>query len=128
MIVLDSSAAIDWLIELDNGPWVDERIRGEDVHAPHVLDIEVVGVVRKRVQRKELTLQRATAALSDFVDFNLARHPHTLLLGRMWELRANFTASDAAYVALAELLGAALVTTDSRLARAPGIRARIVAP
>ena len=128
MIVLDSSAAVDWLVEYEHGPWVDEQIRGEDLHSPHLLDVEVLGVVQRRVQRRELSIARARAILEDLSDLDVARYPHLPLLGRMWELRDNLAATDACYVALAELLGARVVTTDLRLARAPGLRVEITAP
>jgi predicted nucleic acid-binding protein len=128
VIVLDSSAAIDYLVELELGPWVAEQIRGEDVHAPHLIDIEVLGELRRRVQRRELDRFRAEEALEDLAMLDLTRHPHVLLLPHMWALRDNVIASDAVYVALASSLDAPLVTTDQRLARAPIDDVGIVAP
>lgn len=127
MIVVDASAAVDYLI----GATTFERIRDRleapdgDLHAPHVVDIEVAHALRRLALSRSLSPVRAEEALRDFADMRLRRYPHAALLARIWELRANMTAFDAAYVALAEALDAPLVTTDARLARAPGHRATI---
>ncbi|MBF8299012.1 MAG: PilT protein domain protein, partial [Dehalococcoidia bacterium] len=71
------------------------------------------------------TPQRSEIALADFISMAIQRYPHTPLLPRVWELKANVTAYDAAYIALAEDLGATLLTRDGRLARATGHRASI---
>ncbi len=129
MIVLDSSAAVDYLLARAPGEWVEEQLRKVDrVHAPHLLDIEVVGGLRKQVQIGEVSPRRAEQALSDFQELRVRRYPHFPFLGQIWELRHNFTASDAAFVALAEALGASLVTTDLSLAAAPGLRIPILSP
>jgi predicted nucleic acid-binding protein len=129
VIVLDSSAAVEWLIELDHRAWVDDLVRADpSLHAPHLLDVEVLSVIRRREQRRELSPARARQAWRDLVDLDVARYPHLPFLDRMWQLRSNLTLGDAAFVALAEALGATLVTTDARLAAAPGLLAPIVAP
>ena len=129
MIVLDSSAAVDYLARLAPSQWVAEQIELDpDLHAPHLLDIEVTGSLRRLLQASFITERRARAALDDLAALDLARYPHLLLLDRIWQLRRNLTAADAAFVALAEALDAALVTTDRKLAGAPGVRARIVSP
>jgi predicted nucleic acid-binding protein len=129
VIVLDSSAAVDYLLAHAAGEWVEEQLRVEDrVHAPHLLDVEVVGALRKRVHRGELAVGRAEEALADFRDMRVRRYPHRPFLSRMWQLRENVTASDAAYVALAGVLGMPLVTTDLRLANAPGLTIEIRTP
>jgi predicted nucleic acid-binding protein len=92
--------------------------RQEAVHAPDLLDIEVAQVVRKFVAGGRVNAGRARAALEDFADFPLQRHPHVLLLPRIWNLGDNFTAYDACYVSLAGILDATLLTRDRRLASA----------
>lgn len=129
MIVVDCSAVVDYLLERRHGPWVEERLRDDgDVHGPHLLDVEVVNVLRNLELRGFLPTADALRALDDYVEFDVARYSHLPLLGRIWALRAHVTAYDAAYIALSELLDAPLVTTDARLARTHGHRAQIVAP
>lgn len=101
---------------------VEDRLlgSGQPLHAPHLIDVEVVSVMRRLAARAEVTAMRAGEALADFSDFPLTRWPHDLLLPRVWELRHTLTAYDAVYVALAEVLGAALVTRDGRLAASFG--------
>ena len=127
MIVADASAILEVLLRTDAAPRVEARLfaAGESLHAPHLLDVEVAQVLRRYAARHELTPLRALAALELLARFPIARYPHAPLLGRIWALRENLTAYDAAYVALAEGLGATLVTRDERLASAPGHRARV---
>ncbi|HUO16580.1 MAG TPA: type II toxin-antitoxin system VapC family toxin [Verrucomicrobiae bacterium] len=117
MIVLDASAAIDWLLQTPAGKRIEMRIysRKETLHAPHILDLEVTQVLRRLVQQGVLTGHRADAAVRDLVDLRVTRYPHLFLLPRIWQLRHKLSVYDAAYVVLAEKLGAALVTRDSRL-------------
>jgi predicted nucleic acid-binding protein len=129
MIVLDTSAAVEYLADLSHGAWVAEELGADsDIHAPHLLDVEVIGVLRRLTRDRRLPLRRAEFALVALVDLDLTRHPHLPLLPRIWSLRANLRASDAAFVALAEALGADIVTTDRRLAASTGIHARIRVP
>lgn len=127
MIVLDASALIEWLLQTPAGIRVEERIfsAAADLHAPHLLDIEVAQVLRRYVSAGTITASRGQDALQDVLDLPLTRYPHDLFLWRIWELRNNLTAYDAVYVALAETLGAALVTCDSKMASATGHHARI---
>lgn len=127
MIVLDASALIEVLLRSPLGLRVEARLfeHPEALHAPQLLDVEVLQVLRRFEARGELGSARGTAALTLLEAFPLRRHPHEPLLARMWSLRANVTAYDAAYVALAEAIGAVLVTCDARLGRAPGLRASV---
>lgn len=127
MIVLDASAAVDMLVGTPAGGRVTQRILedGGPAHAPHLLDVEVTSALRRGVKRRVLDAVRATEALDDFAYLSLVRHPHGPLLPRMWALRDNLSAYDAAYVALAEELGAPLLTLDARLASAGGHKATI---
>ena len=120
MIVLDASAAIDWLLQSAAGQRIESRIysRGESLHAPHLLDLEVAQVLRRMVREAVVSAVRADQAIQDFLDLRVTRYPHNLFLPRIWRLRNNLSAYDAAYVVLAQELGATLVTRDSRLASA----------
>lgn len=82
-------------------------------------------MVRRYAANGEIDAERGRLALIDLADFPIERYPHDFLLPRIWELRNNLTAYDAAYVALAEALDAPLLTRDRRLANAAGIRAHI---
>jgi predicted nucleic acid-binding protein len=127
VIVLDASAAIEWLLQSPAGVMIDRRIfsRTESLHAPHLLDVEVAQVFRRFVRDKLMAEQRAQEALEDLVDLPLRRYPHDFLIPRIWDLRATLTAYDAAYVALAELLDAPLLTCDGKIASASGHRAKV---
>jgi len=93
-----------------------------DLHVPHLLDLEVVAVLRRLVMfDATLREERALAALTDLGDLPMTRYPHGPLLGRAWELREDIRPYDAAYVALAEALGMVLLTVDGRLSRARGL-------
>jgi predicted nucleic acid-binding protein len=127
LIVIDASALLEILLRSDRADRLLARTLGaaERLHAPHLLDIEVASVVRRLVQRKDITLARAGQVFDDFARLFIERHPHGPLLPRIWELRDAMTAYDGAYVVLAEALGAPLVTCDGKLARAHGHRAKI---
>jgi len=92
-------------------------------HAPHLLDIEVAQVLRRFVRAKQVTRDRGERAIEDLAVFPLRRHAHVGLLERVFELRDNLTAYDAAYIALAESMDVPLITCDEALARVPGCRA-----
>jgi predicted nucleic acid-binding protein len=129
LIVLDTSAAIEFLAGLQHGEWVESEILADpDLHAPHVIDIEVVGVFRRLARERRIADERATAAIEALIGLDIVRYPHVPLLPRVWELRPNLRAADAAFVALAEVLDARLLTTDERIARAPAHRATVVTP
>ncbi len=127
MIVLDASAVLELLLITDKGGRVAQRIGApeETLHAPHLIDLEVAQVLRRYVNRRQLDEVRAAEALGDLRDLDLSRYPHDVLLGRIWELRHNASAYDAAYVALAEALDAPLLTSDARLGELPDPRIRI---
>ena len=122
MIVLDASAAVDWLLQTSAGQNIEKRIysRNETLHAPHLLDLEVAQVLRRLALQGVVSVHRAAEAMSDLLDLRITRYPHRVFLPRIWQLRQNFSAYDAAYIVLAETLGATLVTRDARLASASG--------
>jgi predicted nucleic acid-binding protein len=128
VIVLDASAAIEWLMKSPAGTKVDRRLFSSpppSLHVPHLLDVEVAQVLRRYVREKSMTASRGEEALQDLLDFPLNRYPHDILMPRVWELRAVLSAYDAVYVALAELLGATLLTCDRKIALASGHRATV---
>ena len=127
MIVLDASAVIDWLLQTAAGRQIENRIysRGESLHAPHLLDLEVAQVLRRLVREAAVSAQRADQALQDLLSLRVTRYPHFVFLPDIWRLRNSLSAYDAAYVALAERLGATLITRDARLASAPARGATI---
>lgn len=127
MIVLDTSAVVELVLNLPLGGQVRDRISDPDVplHAPHLLTIEVLQVLRRRVAAGSITADEAWGALEVLDSLDVSYHDHLLLARRVWALRDNLTAYDGAYVALAELLGATLVTSDARLAHSPGVRAKV---
>ena len=95
----------------------------EEVHIPHLFDVEALHALRRYFLRGDLSRDQSRLILSLLHEMKAVRYPHAPLAARIWELRENLTVYDAAYVALAEVLGAPLVTMDARLAQAPGIRA-----
>ena len=127
MIVVDASAILEVLLRTPAAQSIEERLfeRGETLHAPHLVDLEVLQVLRRYATAGEISAERAREALDDLAAFRLRRWAHDALALRIWDLRQNLTAYDAAYIALAEALGAPLLTRDRRLASAPGIRTRV---
>jgi predicted nucleic acid-binding protein len=127
VIVVDASALLEALLRTSSRPAVEDRLfaQGETLHAPHLLDVEVAQVIRRYAANGDIDDARGRLALADLADLSLRRYPHDFLLPRIWDLRRNLTAYDAAYVALAEALDAPLLTRDRRLAAAAGHHARI---
>ena len=126
MIVVDTSAIISVLAGQPRvARLVDRVINDGDLHAPHLIDVEFQHALRRLVVAAAISDDRAADARMDFADLTIVRYPHVSLADRMWELRHNVTASDAAFLALAEALGAPLVTCDARLARASGHAASV---
>jgi predicted nucleic acid-binding protein len=127
VIVIDASAALEVLLRTPCAAALEARLfqRGESLHAPHLIDLEIAQVLRRYALSKQATARRCGEALEDWQAFSVHRHAHEPLLARVWMLRDNLTAYDAAYVALAEALDAPLLTRDARIANAPGHGARI---
>ena len=127
MIVLDASAAVEWLLQTSAGLQIERRIysRSESLHSPHLLDLEVASVLRRFVAAGRISPIRADEALHDLLALRIKRYPHDVLLERVWQLRHNLSPYDACYVCLAEDLRAPLLTHDARLSTAPGHQARI---
>ncbi|HEY3978620.1 MAG TPA: type II toxin-antitoxin system VapC family toxin [Streptosporangiaceae bacterium] len=123
MLIADASILVVALA--DDGPDGDQaraRLRGERLALPELADLEVASVLRRQIRLGALDARRAGLALGDLAALPARRVSHRPLLARCWELRENLTVCDAAYVALAEVLDATLLTGDARLGRAPGSR------
>ena len=121
MIVVDASVIATALLDDEaDGTTVRARLRGSELSAPELLDLEVLSVIRRQLAAGRVTPARAEQAIGDLAEVPIERAPHGPLISRCWELRDNLSPYDAAYVALAEALDTTLVTADVRLARSPG--------
>lgn len=123
MIVVDASVVVSaLLVGREEGGAAREALRSDAAHAPHLLDVEVTSAVRRWVLAGRLTVEEARSSIRDLGDLAITRHGHEPLVDRVLDLRDAVSAYDGTYVALAELLGATMVTGDLRLSRAPGVR------
>jgi predicted nucleic acid-binding protein len=118
MVVVDASVLVDALL-IDGV--ARARLAEANLQAPDLIDVELLSVLRRLVLADRLPERHALQALATSQRLGLRRHPSRHLWPRAWELRANLTAYDALYVALAEQLGATLLTADARATRAPGL-------
>jgi predicted nucleic acid-binding protein len=125
VIVLDASCALELILKLEGGEALAARVVGEEIHAPCLIEIEVLSGLRRLVRQRQLSPERARFGLDWFLDLGIERHHGVELARRVFALRGSLSAYDAAYVAVAELLSAPLLTADARLARAHGHSARI---
>ena len=126
MMAADASVLVTALADDgDDGRAVRSRLSSEDLAGPELVHLEVTSVFRRFVATGHLTTARARQALNDLHDLRIELVSHRPLLGRCWDLRENLTVCDAAYVALAEALDAVLLTSDRRLAAAPGIECEV---
>jgi predicted nucleic acid-binding protein len=126
MLVVDASCLCEVLTGSPGAESVRVRLAADEDHAaPHIVDVEVFGIIRRELMRGRLDRTAAALAIDDLQDWPGERFGHRLLLPRAWELRNSVRGWEAMYVALAEALDATLVTTDHRLARANGPTCRI---
>ena len=124
MIVVDASILANAVGDDEEaGRQARELLRAHrDLAAPDLVDVETTAVLRRRWLAGSITDERFEQAVEDLIDIPLARFPTLRLVRRAFDLRANVTAYDACYVALAEALGWPLCTADRRLAQASGPR------
>lgn len=126
-VVVDSSAVVALLADAGPaGQWVETTITSASLFAPQLLPFDVSNILRRHALAGILDASAATLAHADLVALPIDLFPHEVIANLVWELRANITAYDGAYVALAETLAAPLITLDERLARAPGTHCRMV--
>jgi predicted nucleic acid-binding protein len=126
VLVVDTSAVLEALASRTPAPGLVERLAHDsDLHAPHLIDTEILHALRRMTIAKTISDERAADARSDFAELTLSRYSHQPFGDRVWELRHNLTAYDATFIALAEALDAPLITCDARLGAAPGHFARI---
>jgi predicted nucleic acid-binding protein len=123
MLVVDASAVAELVLGRSAGAHVGAHFAEHEfaLHAPHLIDVEVVSALRRLVASGKATVPRGEEAIADLLDLPIERYPHDILVPRVWELRDNFSAYDASYVALAEAIAdepVPLLTADARLARA----------
>lgn len=127
MIVLDASAAIELVLNTGAGQQINDRIGREPdtIQAPHLIDVELIHVIRRFVMRDVIDVARGEMAIRLWRLLDVQRHDHEPFMPRIWQLRNNLSAYDAMYVALADALSAPLITADRRLAAAPGTGIRV---
>ena len=126
MQVVDASVVIDAFVPVGRrGLIAASRLSDDQCVAPELLDIEVVHALRGMVRRDVVPEAEALLLVHSLGALGITRRPHLPLMPRIWELRDNLTAYDAAYIALAEALRCPLVTSDARIASAPGIRCEV---
>lgn len=130
MLVVDASAVTELLLGRPTGALVAEHFADHDfaLHAPHLVDVEVLSALRRLVASGEASVERAGEGIADMRDLPIERYPHDILVPRIWELRENFSAYDASYVALAEAVAddpVPLLTADARLGRAIGAHTEV---
>jgi predicted nucleic acid-binding protein len=125
--VVDASAVVEFLLGTEVGASIGPVLSAEenDINAPALCDVEVAAAFRRALLRDLVSPSRVEEALADYVDLPMRRHGHQALLGRMLELRSNFSVYDGTYVALAEQLSAQFLTADERLLRAVETHTRV---
>ncbi len=119
MIVVDASAVVDLVLRTARSAAVEGHLfaDGASLHAPELLDYEILSALRRWERRGELDVESAEEALDDSRELPISLYPIRPLVDRAWALRENLTPADGLYAALAETLGASLLTTDADLAR-----------
>jgi predicted nucleic acid-binding protein len=127
VIVLDASALLEFALGTTRGKTIGRRLAdcSLSLHAPHLIDAEVMHVLRRLDRQGEISREEAKSAVRCFRELDIERHAHTDLLDRVWQLRHNVSAYDALYLALAEALDAVIFTCDDKFANAPASKDRI---
>jgi len=127
MLVVDASAALEVLLRTPAAPTIEAQLFAgrESLHAPDPLDLEVLRILRRVELEGAIDAARAAEARAALADMRIVRHPSRPLLDRAWTLRHDITIADGLYVALAQGLGADLLTTDLRFARAAATHAGV---
>lgn len=127
--VCDASAVVAVLLDAGpDGQWATSALSGADLAAPSLIDFECSNIIRRHELAGLISADQAAQAHADLLELTIERWPYELLGPRVWELRANLSSYDASYVAVAERIGAPLVTLDLRIGRAPGVRCTVATP
>ena len=120
-LVIDASVVVSALVDTGpTGAWAESLLVSEPLSAPHLMPVEVAGILRRSVAAGQISSDVASMAHADLIGLPLELFPYAPFSKRIWDLRDNVTCYDAWYVSLAESLGASLATLDLRLARSPG--------
>lgn len=129
VVVVDASALVALLLDRGSmGEWVADQLRRQVIAAPHLVSFETSNIIRRHLAAKLVTLDAARTANRFLRDLNIELWPYQPVAERAWELRSNLTTYDAAYVALAELLSAPVITLDKRLAAVKRLRCAVLTP
>lgn len=129
IVVVDASALVALLLDHGSmGEWVADQLRSQVIAAPHLVSFETSNIIRRHLAAKLVTLDAARTANRFLRDLNIELWPYQPVAERAWELRSNLTTYDAAYVALAELLSAPVITLDKRLAAVKRLRCAVLTP
>lgn len=128
-VVCDASALVAVLLDAGrDGTWVAERLAGAELFAPALMPFECANIIRRHELGDLISADQSAQAHADLIDLPVELWPYEVLAGRAWDLRRNASSYDAAYIALAETVGAPLVTLDRRLQRTPGITCAVETP
>jgi predicted nucleic acid-binding protein len=128
-IVCDASAVVAALLDSgSDGQWASQWMVRADLFAPTLLPYECANIIRRQELSGVISADQAAQAHVDLVDLAVDLWPYELLAARAWQLRANLSIYDAAYVALAEIVAAPLITLDRRIQRAPGVSCSVNVP
>lgn len=126
-LVVDASVVAAALVDTGRvGRWAESAVSSSRAAAPHLMPVEAASILRRAAQAGDVSADTAALAHNDLLALQVALFPYSPFAARVWELRANVTAYDAWYVALAESLGAPLATLDLRLSRAPGVQCEVM--
>ncbi len=128
-VVCDSSAVVALLLDAGpDGRWATAALTGAQLAAPSIVAFESANIIRRHELARVISSDQAAQAHMDLLGLAIEQWPYEILAGRSWDLRRNLSSYDASFVALAELIGATLVTLDRRLRRAPHLRCGIATP
>ena len=128
-VVADASALVALLLDSGaDGQWATDALAGASMSAPALLRFEAANVIRRHELAEIVSADQAAQAHADLLDLEIEEWPYELLATRVWELRQDLSSYDASYVAVAELVGGALLTLDRRTAHAPGLRCEVLTP
>lgn len=127
--VVDASVVVAALVDdSSTGRWCEDALLQGDLAAPHLMPFEATNIIRRLVAHGALDASAGALAVDDLRRLPVDLAPYELLAARIWQLRDNLTSYDAAYIATAEMVGARLLTLDTKLARSPGPTCQISTP